>query len=126
MTVTNMTKTIIPITRIDVEVIAEIIHEIIIDLFLDKDITRDLRVHTYLDSDMTTIIKEELHLDLHIDHHTKIIPIIDTIPDQDIDLVLNHKETPLDDTIILTDPHQDQEIIDQDLEYPHKTDNKTE
>ena len=42
MTVTNMTKTIIPITRIDIEVVAETIHKIIIDLILDKDITIDL------------------------------------------------------------------------------------
>ena len=75
---------------------------------------------------MTTIIKEELDLDLQVDHHTEIIPNIDTIPDQDIDLVLNHKETPLDDTLIHIDLHQDQEIIDQDLEHPHKTDKKTE
>ena len=75
---------------------------------------------------MTIIIKEKLHLDLHIDHHTETIPIIDTIPNQDVDLVLNHKEIPLNDTIIHIDLHQDQEIKDQDLEHPHKTDNKTE
>ena len=126
MTVTNMTKTLVPLTRIDIEVIAENIHKIIFDLVLDKDITIDLQVHTQLDPDMTTIIKEELHLDLHINHRTEIIPIIDTIPDQDIDLVLNHKETPLDDRSIQIDLHQDQEIIDQDLKHPHKTDNKTE
>ena len=73
---------------------------------------------------MTIIIKEELHLDLRIDHHTETIPIIDTILDQDIDLVLNHKETPSDDTIIRTDPHLDQEITDQDLEHLYKIDNK--
>ena len=75
---------------------------------------------------MTTIIKEELHPDLHIDHHIGTTPIIDIIHDQDIDLVLNHKETPLDDTITHIDLHLDQEITDQDLEHPHKTDNKTE
>ena len=112
MTATNMTKTIIPITRIDIVVTAETTHKIIIDLLLDKDITIDLQVHT--------------HLDLHTDHHTETIPNIDTIRDQDKDLVLNHKETPLNDTIIHLDLHQDQEIIDPDLEHPHKTDNKTE
>ena len=152
MTVTNITKTIIPITRIGIEVIVEIIHKTIIDLILDRDFTTDLQVHTHLDPGMTTIIKKELHLDLHIDHHSEIIPIINTIPDQDIDLVLNHKETllddtsihidlhqdqeiidqdlehqtPLDDTFIHIDLYQDQEIIDQDLEHPHKTNNKTE
>ena len=126
MTATNMTKTIIPITTIDIVVIAETTHKIIIDLLLDKDITIDLQVHTHLDPDMTIIIEEELHLDLHTDHHTETIPNIDTIRDQDKDLVLNHKETPLNDTIIHLDLHQDQEIIDQDLEHPHKTDNKTE
>ena len=65
---------------------------ITIDLILDKDITIDLQVHTHLDPDMTTITKEELHPDLHIDHHTETTPIIDTIHDQDIDIVLNHKE----------------------------------
>ena len=75
---------------------------------------------------MTTIIKEELHRDLHIDHHIGTTPIIDIIQDQDIDLVLNHKDTPLDDTITHIDLHLDKEITDQDLEHPHKTDNKTE
>ena len=124
MTATNRTKTIVPITRIDIVVIAETTHKIIIDQILDEDITIDLQAHTHLDPDMTIIIKEELHLDLHIDHHTETIPIIDTIPDQDIDLVLNHKEIPLNDTIIHIDLHQDQKFIDQDLEHPHKTDNK--
>ena len=73
---------------------------------------------------MTIIIKEKLHLDLHIDLPIETILIIDTILDQDIDLVLNHKETPLDDTFIHTDLHPDQEITDQDLEHLHKTDNK--
>ena len=40
---------------------------------------------------MTILIKEELHPDLYIDHHPETTPIIDIIPDQDIDLVLNHK-----------------------------------
>ena len=102
MTVTDTTKITTPTTRIDIEVIAEIIHKTIIDLILDKDITIDLQVHIHLDPDMTIIIKEELHLDLHIDHHTQTIPIIDTILDQDTYLVPNHKETPLDDTIIQT------------------------
>ena len=75
---------------------------------------------------MTIIIEEELHLDLHIDLPIETTLIIDTILDQHIDLVLNHKETPLDDTIIHTDLHLDQEITDQDLEHLHKTDNKKE
>ena len=75
---------------------------------------------------MTTITKEELHPDLHIDHHTETTPNIDLIHNQDIDLVLNHKETLLDDTTTHIDLHQDQEITDHDLEHPHKTDNKTE
>ena len=75
---------------------------------------------------MTTITKKELHPDLHIDHHTETTPLIGIIHDQDIDLVLNYKETLLDDTITRIDLHLDQEITDQDLEHPHKTDNKTE
>ena len=75
---------------------------------------------------MTIIIKEELHPHLHIDHHTETTPIIDLILDQDIDLVLNHKETPLDDAITRLELHPDQEITDHDLEHPHKTDNKIE
>ena len=110
----------------DTEATVEIIHKIIIDLILDKDITIDLKAHTNLDSNMTNIIKEEIHPDLHIDHHTETTPIKDTILDQDKDLVLNHKETPLDDTITRIDLHPDQEIRDHDLEHPHKTDNKTE
>ena len=98
----------------------------IIDLILDKDITIDLPVHTNLDPDMTTITKEELHPDLHMDHHTETTPIIDIIHDQDTALVLDPKETPLNDTTTLLDLHLHQEITDQDLEHPHKTDNKTE
>ena len=103
----------------DTEATADRIHKIIINLILDKDITIDLQVHTHLGLDMTIVIKEERHLDLHIDHHTETIPIIDTILDQDIDLVLNHKETPLDDTITRIDLHPDQEITDKDIEHPH-------
>ena len=75
---------------------------------------------------MTIIVAEELHPDLHIDHHTETTPIIDIILDQDIDPVLNHKETPLDDTITRIDLRLDQEITDHDLEHTHKTDNKIE
>ena len=75
---------------------------------------------------MTTIIIEKLLLDLLIDHHTETTQIIDIIHNQDIDLVLNHKETLLDDTITHIDLHLDHEITDQDLEHPHKTGNKTE
>ena len=124
--ITTLTVTTDIEKTLDIEVTVEIILKIIIDPTLDKDITRDLQFHIHLDPDMTTIIKEELHLDLHIDHHTETIQIIDIIHDQDIDLVLNHKETPLDDTITHIDLHLDQQITDQDLEHPHKTDNKTE
>ena len=106
----------------DIEATVENVHKIIIDQILDKDTLIDLHVHTHLDPDMTTIIREELH----IDHHIETTPIINIIHDQDIDLVLNHKETPLDDTITHIDLHLDLEITDQDLEHPHKTDNKTE
>ena len=54
----------------DTEAIAENIHKIIIDLILDKETTIDLKAQTHLDPDMTIITKEELHPDLHIDHHT--------------------------------------------------------
>ena len=110
----------------DTEVTVEIIHKTTIDLILDKDTTIDLKVHTHPDLDMTTIIKEELHPDLHIDHRTETILITDIILDQDIDLVLNHKEIPLDDIIIHIDLHPNQEITDHDLEHLHRTDNKTE
>ena len=85
---------------IDIEATVEIIHKIIIDQILDKDILIDLQVHTHLDQDM--------------------------FHDQEIDLVLNHKESPLDDTITHIDLRLDQEITVQDPEHPHKTDNKTE
>ena len=124
--ITTLTITIEIEVTIDIEATEEIIHKIFIDLILDKDITIDLQVHTHLDPDMTTIIKEELHLDLHIDHHTEITPIIDIIHDQDIDLAFNHKEISLDDTITHIDLHLNQEITGQDLEHPHKTDNKIE
>ena len=106
---------------IDIEATVEIIHKTIIDRILDKDISIDLQVHTHLDPDLTPIVKEELHPDLH----TEIFPNIDTIPDQDKDLLLNHKETPSEDTITHIDLHLDQEVTDQDPGHPHKT-NKTE
>ena len=131
-TVTDIIKTTTPITMTDIEVTTdteatvEIIHKIVIDLIFDKDITIDLKTHTDLDPDMTIIINEELHPDFHIGHHTETTPIIDIILDQDVNLVLNHKKTPLDDTFTRIDLHPDQEITDHDLEHPHKTDNKIE
>ena len=110
---------------IDTEVTVEIIHKTSIDLFLDKDTTIDPKVHTHLDLDMTPIIKEELHPDPHIDHHTGTTLIRDFILDQDNDLALNHEETPLDDIHIHIDLHPDQEITDHDPELLHITDNKT-
>ena len=71
---------------------------------------------------MINIIKEELHLDLHIE----ITQITDITIAQDTDLVLNHKETLLNDIIIHIDLHQNLEILDHDLEHPQETDNKTE
>ena len=113
--VQHLTRTTTPIKTTDIEltadieVLVEIIHKIITELSLDKDITIDLQVLTHLDPDMTIIIKEELHPDLHIDHYTETTPIIDLILDQDIDLVLNHKETPLDDTITHIDLHPERD-----------------
>ena len=127
----HITKTI-HITMIDIEIIldieaiVEIIRRIITDLILDKDTISDLKARINLDPDMTIIIKEELDPDLQIDHHTETTPIIDTIPDQDIDLVLNHKETPLDETITHIGLLLDHEITDLDLEHPHKIDNTLE
>ena len=131
-TVINITKITTPIITTDIEIatdieaIVEIIHKIFIDLFLDKGVTIDLQVHTHLDPDMTTITKKELHPDLHIDHHTETTLIVDIIHDQDIDHLLNHKETLIDDTLTHIDLYLDKEITDHDLEHPHKTDNKTE
>ena len=75
---------------------------------------------------MIIINKQEFHPDFNTDHHPETTPIIEIIPDQDIDLALNHKETPLDDTITHMDLLLDQEITDLDLEQPHKKDNKIE
>ena len=125
--VTNIIKITITIDTeimIDIVAIVENIRKTTIDQILDKDITIDLEVH--IDLDLIIIIIEELHLDLHIDLHTEITQITDITPAQDIDLVLNHKETPLNDIIVHIDLHQDLEILDHDLEHPHKTDNKTE
>ena len=110
----------------DIEAIVEIINKTTIDLILDKDTTIDPIVRTHLDPDMTIITEEELHPDLHIEHHIETILITDTTLDQDIDLVPIHKEAPLDDTIIHIDLHLDHETIDHDLQQPLKTDNKTE
>ena len=111
---------------IDTEVTAEIIHKTVIDLILDKDTTLDLKVHIHPDLDMTTTIKDELHPDPQIGHHTELLLIIDIILDQDIDLALNRKEIALDDIIIHIDLHPNQEITDHNLEHLHKIDNKIE
>ena len=127
MTVMNIIK-IITMTdtelTTDTAATVENIHYIIIDLILDKDTTNDLEVHIDLYS--TIIINEGLHLDLHLDLHTEITLITDILLDPDTDLVLNHKKTPLNDTIIHIDLHLDQEILDHHLEHLHKTDNKKE
>ena len=109
---------------IDIVAIVENIHKTTIDQILDKDITIDLEAH--IDLDLIIIIKEGLHLDLHIDLHIEITQGTGITLAQDTDLVLNHKETPSNDIIIHIDLHQDLEILDQDLEHPQETDNKTE
>ena len=127
MIVTNIIKIIIMIDTeimIDIVAILENIRKTITDLILNKDITIDLEA--YIDLDLIITIKEELHLDLHIDLHIEITQITGITLAQDTDLVLNHKETPLNDIIIHIDLHQDLEILDHDLEHPHETDNKTE
>ena len=128
MTVLDIVKTTPTIVidieiLIDTEVTVEIIHKTTIDLILDKDTTIDPKVHTHLDLDMTTIIEEELHPDPNIDHHTGTTLVRDIILDQDIDLALNHKETPLDDLITHIYFHPHQEITDHDLERLHRRDN---
>ena len=129
--VTNIIKITITIDTeimIDIVAIVENIRKTTIDQLLDKDITIDLEV--YIDLDLIIIINKELHLDLHldlhIDLHVEITQITDITPAQDTDLVLNHKETPLNDIIIHIDLLQNLEILDHDLEHPHETDNKTE
>ena len=127
MIVSNKIKITILIDKeimIDIVAIVENIHKTTIDQILDKDITTDLEVH--IDLDLIIIIKEELHLDPHIDLHIEITPTTGITLAQDTDLVLNHKETPLNDIIIHIDLQQDLEILDQDLENPQETDNKTE
>ena len=127
MIVTNIIKITIMIDTeimIDTVAIVENIRKTIIDQILDKDITIDLKAHK--DLDLIIIIKEELHLDLHIDLHIEITQITGITLAQDTDLVLNHKETHLNDIIIHIDLHQDLEILDHDLEHPQETDNKTE
>ena len=127
MIVLNIIKTTIMIdteTMIDIVAIVENIRKTTIDQTLDKDIIIDPEVR--IDLDLIIIIKEELHLDLHIDLHTEITQITDIILAQDTDLVLNHKETRLNEIFIHIDLHQDLEILDQDLEHPQETDNKTE
>ena len=111
---------------IDTEVTVEIIHKTTIDLILDRDTTIDLKDHTHPDLDMTTIIKKELHPVLQTDHHTETTQITDIILNQDIDLVLNLKEIPLDDIINHIDLHPNQEITDHDLEHLHRIENKSE
>ena len=72
------------------------------------------------------VISLFIHPDLHIDHHTETPLITDIILDQDIDLVLNHKEITLDDIITHIDLHPNQEITDLNLEHLQRIDNKIE
>ena len=105
MIVTNIIKITITIDTeitIDIVAIVENIHKTTTNQILDKDITIDLETH--IDLDLIIIINEELHLDLHIDLHTEITQITDIPLAQNIDLVLNHKETPLNDLIIHKSP----------------------
>ena len=121
MIVTNTIKITILIEieiMIDIVAIVENIHKTTIDQILDKDITIDLEAH--IDLDLIIIIKEGLHLELHLDLHIEITQITGITLAQDIDLVLNHKETPSNDIIIHIDLHQDLEILDQDLEHLKK------
>ena len=113
-------------TMTDIEATVETIHKTTIDLILDNDTTTDLKVHTPLDLDMTTIIKEELHPDLHKDHHIGTTLITDIFHDQVIDPTHIHKEIPLDNIITHIDLHPNQEITDHDLERFHRIDNKIE
>ena len=125
--VTNIIKITITIDTeimIDFVAIVENIRKTTIDQILDKDITIDLEAQ--IDLDLIISIKEELHLDLHIDLHIETTQITGITLAQDTDLVLNHKETPLNDIIIHIDLHKDLEILDHNLEHPHETDNKTE
>ena len=125
--VTNKIKITIMIDieiMIDIVAIVENIHKTTIDQILDKDITIDLEAH--IDLDLIIIIKEGLHLDLHIDLHIEITQITGITLAQDIDHVLNYKETPSNDIIVHIDLHQDLEILDQDLDHPQETENKTE
>ena len=127
MIVINIIKITIMIdteTMIDIVAIVENIRKTTIDQTLDKDIIIDPEVR--IDLDLISIINEELHLDLQINLYTEITQITDITLAQDIDPVLNHKETPLNGIIIHIDLHQDLEILDHDLEHPHETDNKTE
>ena len=123
MIVTNIIKIIKMIyteIMMDIVAIVENIRKTTIDLILDKDTTIDLEAH--IDLDLIIITKEEFHLDLHIDLHIEITQITGITLAQDTDLVLNHKETTLNDIIIHIDLHQDLEILDHDLEHPHETD----
>ena len=112
MIVTNIIKITIMIDTeimIDIVAIVEKIRKTTIDQILDKDITIDLEAHIDLDL-IIVIIKEELHIDIHIDLHIEITQNTGITLAQDTDLVLNHKETPLNDIIIHIDLHQDLEI----------------
>ena len=127
MIVINIIKITIMIDTeimIDTAVIVEKIRKTTIDLILDNDITINIEAH--IDLDLIVIIREELHLDLHIEPHIEITQITGINLAQDTDLVLNHKEILSNDIIIHIDLHQDLEILDHDLEHPHETDNKTE
>ena len=124
ITIIKITITIDTKIMIDIVAIVENIRKTTVDQILDKDITIDLEVR--IDLDLMIIINEELGLDLHIDLLTEITQITDITLAQDTDLVLYHKETPLNDIFIHIDLHQDLEILDHDLEHPHETDNKTE
>ena len=110
----------------EIEATVEITHKTTIDLTPHKDITTNLKVHTHLDLDITITIKEELHPDLHIDHHIGTTLVTDTIHDQDIDPAHNHKEISLEGTITHIDLLPNQEITDHDPEHFHRTDNKIE
>ena len=79
------------------------------------------RVHSTTTSSLTDLYHKDKDSD-----STASTRVTDIVLAQDTDLVLNHKETPSNDIIIHIDLHQNLKILDQDLEHPQETDNKTE
>ena len=99
-TVIGIIKATTPITMTDIEITTDT--EATVETIHKKNYRSNSRQRYYNRSQspypsrsrFDNYYQRKTHPDLHIEHHTKTTPTIKITLDQDIDLALNHMETP--------------------------------